>query len=139
MLIYSRLQPDLLLHGFFTKLDWETTNEERTDLSQHTEFLQIATIKIAKSKKFPAHRHIYHDNHNSKTLAQESWVVIAGEVEVSYFDLDNSLICKKVLYAGELSYTFYGGHSYEGLSEHSQVYEFKSGPYLGRDKDKELI
>ena len=35
--------------------------------------------------------------------------------------------------------TFEGGHNYEILEENTLVYEFKTGPYEGIDKDKVFI
>ena len=139
MLIYSKVRPSMLLHGIFSKTDWDDLRSSRIDLSNPNEFLQIATIEIPKDKEFLAHRHIFHKIEHTEMIAQESWVVVEGKVEVSYFDLDDTLLSKEILSAGELSYTFFGGHSYKGVSEHSKVFEFKSGPYLGQEKDKVFI
>jgi hypothetical protein len=35
--------------------------------------------------------------------------------------------------------TFRGGHNYYILEEDTIVYEYKTGPYLGQDLDKEFI
>jgi hypothetical protein len=139
MLIHSRIEPDKLLHGFFTNLDWESMSHARSDLSNPAEFLQIATMLIPQGKHFKAHRHIVHEINHDKMLAQESWVVVFGSVEVSYFDLDDKFLSKHILTEGDLSYTFFGGHSYKGVSRKSRVYEFKSGPYFGQDQDKVFI
>jgi hypothetical protein len=139
MFIYSKVKPDVLLHGIFSKSDWDDLSSPRRDLSNPNEFLQIATIDIPAGKQFLAHRHIFHKIDHTEMIAQESWVVVEGQVEVSYFDLDDTLLSMHILSAGELSYTFFGGHSYKGVSERSKVFEFKSGPYLGQEKDKVFI
>ncbi len=139
MLIYSKLNPEVLLHGIFSRSDWDDLSSPRIDLSPPNQFLQIAKIEIPKGKQFLAHRHIVHKIDHTEMIAQEGWVVIEGKVEVSYFDLDDTLLSKHMLAPGELSYTFFGGHSYKGVSEQSKVFEFKSGPYFGQEKDKVFI
>ena len=80
--------------------------------------------------------HIWRDVSFSKIIAQESWVVIQGSVKVYFYDLDEQLLTTEILYRGDCSMTFEGGHNYEILEENTLVYEFKTGPYEGIDKDK---
>jgi len=35
--------------------------------------------------------------------------------------------------------TFEGGHTYEILEENTSIYEFKTGPYNGRENDKQFF
>ena len=110
----------------------------RKNLVEGTEFLQVSSLKIADGESFQAHRHIWKELKVAQTIAQESWVVIAGKIEVTFFDLDDSLISKHELSPGDCSITLQGGHSYTAIGE-SLVYEFKSGPYEGQANDKVMI
>ena len=65
--------------------------------------------------------------------------MIFGKVKVYYYDLDKKLICTKIIKAGDISVTLYGGHNYKALSENTLVYEYKSGPYQGIENDKKFI
>ncbi len=65
-------------------------------------------------------------------------MVIRGVVIASLFDIDDSLLAEVSLQAGDLSITFYGGHTYR-CAEDALVYEFKTGPYLGMERDKVFI
>ena len=75
---------------------------------------------------------------NNHTIAQESWVVLKGKIEVNFYDTNGLLLQSEILGAGDVSITLYGGHGYKIL-EDSIAFEFKSGPYLGKDLDKKFI
>ena len=72
-------------------------------------------------------------------IAQESWVVIKGLVEVTFYDIDDTILDKVILNPGDVSITYRGGHNYKILSDDTLVYEFKTGPYLGQQYDKVFI
>ena len=55
------------------------------------------------------------------------------------YDLDDTVIETPILYSGDCSMTFQGGHNYEILEEDTIVYEYKTGPYKGQENDKEFI
>lgn len=110
----------------------------RVDVSAMPDPLQAAFVKAEPDKEFPSHRHLLKDQ-PAKAFTQEAWVIIHGAVEISYFDLDDSFLAKHIINPGDCSVTFGGGHSYQVLSDGVQAYEFKSGPYNGREKDKVFI
>jgi hypothetical protein len=49
------------------------------------------------------------------------------------------VITEEILEPGDISLTLHGGHNYVALEEDTLVYEFKTGPYLGQEKDKVFI
>lgn len=135
--IYSKVEEGTLLHQV-NRL--EDIDQERNDLSDKKEFLQVATMKLPEGKTFRPHKHryklyarFYH------TIAQETWIVISGTVRVFFYDIDGSFIKDIVLTTGDCSITYYGGHNYEVLSPGTIVYEVKSGPYIDQKADKEFI
>jgi hypothetical protein len=133
--IYSKCNPHKLLHAINRIADFK----ERIDLVDANNFLQLATLKFNKGKTFRPHMHLWKDINFKKIIAQESWVVINGAVKVFFYDLDKSLIQTEILYRGDCSLTFEGGHNYEFLEADTLVYEFKTGPYEGQIKDKIFI
>ena len=135
MKVYSRLKPEKLLH-LVNRLNQIT---KRTDLCPDEEFMQSATLKLEKNKTFQAHKHIEKTRTFNNHIAQESWVVIKGSVEVYFYDLDDSLIETYILNPGDASFTFYGGHNYRILEEDTIIYEYKTGPYEGQKIDKVFI
>lgn len=131
--IYSKVQPGVLLH-LINRLD---EIDGRTDVAPVEEFLQLATLKMQKGQTFKAHKHITLVKETN--IAQESWIVVRGSVKCIFYDLDDTIIAEPVLKPGDCSMTFRGGHNYLILEDDTIVYEYKTGPYLGQQFDKEFL
>jgi hypothetical protein len=131
--IYSKIDPTKLLH-LINRLN---EIEGRTDVAPVEEFLQLATLKMKKGQTFKAHKHITLVKETN--IAQESWIVIKGSVKCIFYDLDDTIIAEPILYPGDCSMTFRGGHNYLILEEDTIVYEYKTGPYLGQELDKVFL
>ena len=134
MNIYSRITPTQILHIINRKRD---IPDGRIDIVDRDQFIQCASIKQPSGKTFEPHRH----NMNMRSevyIPQESWVVISGLVQVTFYDLDNSVLHTDILEPGDCSITLQGGHNYLFMQD-SLVYEFKTGPYLGQAHDKTMI
>jgi len=131
--IYSKIRQNTLLHIIYRLNDVEG----RTNIVPDNEFLQLASIQMKKDQTFQAHKHIIHEKVTN--IAQESWLVIRGSVKCILYDLDNKIIAEPILYSGDCSLTFRGGHNYLILEDDTVVYEYKTGPYLGQDLDKTFI
>ncbi len=115
----------------------EMTKPGRIDVSPDDQSLQLAYIKPVSGQMYRAHKHL--PRPREVQITQECWVVIRGIVQVTYYDLDDSEICKRVLNLGDSTITFAGGHSYRSCSETTLVAEVKLGPFVGVEKDKEFI
>lgn len=110
---------------------------ERMDLVAEDQAIQVSSLLMAKNRIFKPHRHIRFIKETERT--QESWVVIKGSVLVFYYDIDGTELKKEILFAGDCSITLNGGHNYLILEDDTLVYEFKTGPYLGQEKDKVFL
>jgi predicted SAM-dependent methyltransferase len=132
--IYSRQDPSILLHVINRK---EHINNKRKNIVSDDEFLQVGTMKLEKGQTFKAHKHIINDK--PVNLTQESWLVVQGQVKAILYDIDDKIIREVILNPGEASITLRGGHTYEALKPDTLVYEYKTGPYFGQEKDKEFI
>lgn len=131
--IYSKIQPDILLHIVYRG---DEING-RTNISPDKEFLQVASMKMNKGQTFKPHKHI---NFKKTTdIAQESWIVIRGSVKCILYDLDDTIISEQILFPGDLSLTFRGGHNYYIMEDDTIVYEYKTGPYFGIENDKVFL
>jgi hypothetical protein len=131
--IYSKVQSGLLLH----LINRISDIEGRTDVAPVEEFLQLATLKMQAGKTFKAHKHITLTKETN--IAQESWIVIKGSVKCIFYDLDDNIIAEPILYPGDCSMTFRGGHNYMILEDDTIVYEYKTGPYFGQELDKVFL
>lgn len=133
--IYSKATPGKLLHLVHRMQEIQ----ERTNVADDQQFLQLATLRMKKSTTFRPHQHIWKTPAYDKTIAQESWVIIKGSVEVSFYDTDGALLEKQIINQGDCSMTFEGGHTYLILEDDTVVYEYKTGPYQGQEQDKVFI
>ena len=111
----------------------------REDFSDPSEFLQAAIIEIPPNHSFAPHVHLERERTFTNLRAQETWVVMSGRVEVTFYTDNGVLISKAILEAGDLSISFKGGHGYKTMTSDALVYEFKSGPYEGQAIDKAFI
>ncbi len=127
---YSNVTQELL-HIIFRKEDFVN---RRIDISSNEEFLQVAAMSLEDGKTFKPHRHI--PLSRETTITQESWIVIDGIIESTYYDLDDSFLGQMTLNSGDCTITFRGGHNYKSLRDNSLVYEVKTGPYFGNAVDK---
>ena len=132
--IHSLFNPNILLCIIQKKCEFEFG---RVNLSNDEEYLQVATISQNKDCKFIAHKHIKCSK--QITITQEAWVIISGKVLFKLYDINNCLIEEIILTDGDCAITFNGGHSYEILDDFTKIYEFKNGPYLSQELDKEFI
>ena len=133
--IYSKSHNNKLLHMAYSKNDFSN----RQDLLDPNEFIQLASLELDQNQTFKPHKHKWKKTSFSKFIAQESWVVISGSVKVDYYDLDDSFITSLILNEGDCTITLDGGHNYTSLKQNTLVYEFKTGPYLGLESDKEFL
>ena len=134
--IYSRVEPNTLLHIIHRKEDFVNSRE---DIIPAENFLQLATLRMENKKTFRPHKHIWKQPDSEQIIAQESWVVISGRVKCLFYDLDDVLLASPVLEPGDCSITLQGGHTYEILSDDTLVYEYKTGPYRGQENDKVFL
>ena len=132
--IYSKIN-DKPIHIIFYKKDFNT----RKDLIDPKEFIQVATLRLNNKQTFHPHKHKWKKCLNNKIIAQESWVIIRGVVKVDYYDTDDKFLQSEIIKSGDCTITLEGGHNYTSLRKDTLVYEFKTGPYLGYELDKELI
>lgn len=136
--IYSKVDPDLLLH-IIVRYDDLLTQDKREEVVPEDNFIQCATLHLNEGQTFKPHKHIFKDRHYEKQIAQESWVIINGSVKCTFYDIDDTIIAEPILKFGDASFTLHGGHTYTILEDKTIVYEYKTGPYEGQEFDKKFI
>ena len=127
-----------LLHMIYYEDDLDKTRDFRFDVAPEDQFIQVSALRLEAGKTFRPHKHIWKEAPEPEVVAQESWCVMKGRVKAHFYDLDDSLLGEYELSAGDISLTFEGGHSYTIL-EDAKVYEYKTGPYQGVEKDKVFL
>jgi len=134
MNLYSKIEPTLLMHIINRARDIQ---QGRVDLVPPDEYIQCAAIRMDQGKTFKPHKHKI--TFKETTITQESWVVIRGMVQVTLYDIDDTVIHTDVLEPGDCSITLIGGHNYLAMHDNTIVYEYKTGPYTGQNNDKVMI
>ena len=132
--IYSKVKQDTLL-VIINRYD--TITSQRKDLTPPEEFLQVSCFEMHKGKTFKAHKHL--KKKRITAITQESFVVMKGKIKIIIYDLDDTIVATPVINTGDCVITLYGGHNYLGLQDGTIIYEHKTGPYNGVEKDKEFI
>jgi hypothetical protein len=133
--IYSKVDPNKLLHVIVRK---ENLTKGRIEVVPENNFIQCALLNMDEGKTFKPHKHIWKER-TRNVIAQESWIVIAGSVKCTFYDIDDQIIAEPILYPGDASFTLEGGHTYTILENDTLVYEYKTGPYEGQQLDKTFI
>ena len=129
--IFSKIDTSKLIACIINK---NQINNYRQDLAPEDEYLQVSARKFKKEVKVLPHKHL--TNKRNITRTQEAWIIIEGSVEFELFDLNDKLLTRSSLFAGDCLVLFNGGHSLNVLDENTVMYEIKNGPYLGIEKDK---
>jgi len=136
--IYSAVEPGKLLHMVITDV-LDSKYDGRLDIISGENFLQCSVLGMGEGKTFVPHRHIKKHRSYTDQIAQESWVVLRGKVECTFYDLDDGVLCKMILNQFDASFTLEGGHNYLILEDGTRVLEYKTGPYEGQEFDKTFI
>jgi len=129
--VYSSVEKDVLLLSLVRRDEIET---QRQDMSPDEEFLQVATKKINAGDYFRPHRHL--PCHKVANITQEAWVILNGQVQGIFYDLDETKALEITLNSGDCVVIFRGGHALRCLTDDTILYEFKTGPYYGAKQDK---
>lgn len=132
--VYSEVEKGKLLCSFSKGLE---LSKYRTELSPSEEYLQASGRKIEAGTHVWAHKHLPLERKTEAT--QEAWVIVEGSVEATIYDLDDTLLKKILLSRGDCLVLFRGGHAMDVMNEDTIMYEFKTGPYYGLQKDKVAI
>ena len=132
--IYSQRKNDLLL---LTINRFRDINKDRTDVCPENEFVQISTKKITKGTKFKPHRH--NELERVTDITQEAWVVLRGRIKATFWDIDDTIVKETELTTGDCAVVYRAGHGFEVLEDDTILYEIKTGPYFGMEKDKTMI
>lgn len=99
--------------------------------------LQIGLMTLPSGHAIGAHAHLLQSSPQMQPT-QEFLLVISGKMEVDFFDDDGQRFHTEILRKGEALLQIRGGHGFRFL-EATRLIEVKSGPYLGREKDKVLL
>jgi hypothetical protein len=81
----SKVQTNLVLAK---KINVHAINDERTDISDDDELIQISLRNLQSGFLVKPHSHLI--RRPEKLNANEVWLVLAGQVEARIFDVDDT-------------------------------------------------
>ncbi len=130
----SIVDPEQLI---LTVIRKEDITHSRHNITPDEQYLQAGAKRLKADEYFPPHYHLPCEK--TATITEEAWVILNGSVEGKFYDLDHTHLETIVLNDGDCIVLYKGGHSLRNLEEGTIMYEFKTGPYYGREKDKAFI
>tara|TARA_B100001093_G_C26173613_1_gene736805 strand:+ start:167 stop:583 length:417 start_codon:yes stop_codon:yes gene_type:complete len=134
---YSKINTNKLLH-IVNRLS-NINDKQRINIVPEDNFIQCSLLKLENNKTFSPHKHITKSRNYDNQISQESWLVLEGKIECTFYDIDDTILATTILKKGDASFTLYGGHTFKVLQEDTIIYEYKTGPYEGQQLDKVLI
>ena len=134
MHIYSIIKKNKLLGVVYR---YKNISKKRKDISPISEYLQVSSQKYKKNDSINPHVHL--KNKRITLSTQETWIVLKGRLSVKIFDIDKKKIKNFILNKGDVYILFRGGHSLKVLSNNTEFYEIKNGPYKKKIKDIEYL
>ena len=114
-------------------------DKQRINIVPEDNFIQCSLLKLENNKTFSPHKHITKSRNYDNQISQESWLVLEGKIECTFYDIVDTILATTILKKGDASFTLYGGHTFKVLQEDTIIYEYKTGPYEGQQLDKVLI
>lgn len=96
--------------------------------------LQVGVLRHPQGKVIQAHRH--REGWRQVPGVTEVLFLLEGTLEVRLYGLYETQV--EVMQAGDAVVLMAGGHGFTALTEVKAI-EFKTGPYRGREDDKEML
>ena len=121
---YSKIDTNKLLH-IVNRLS-SINNKQRINIIPEDNFIQCSLLKLENNKTFSPHKHITKSRNYDNQISQESWLVLEGKIECTFYDIDDTVLATTVLNKGDASFTLYGGHTFKVLQENTIIYEYKT-------------
>ena len=134
MFIYSKIKKNTILGAVHRS---KKISYKRNNISPINQYIQISSQKLKKGDYISPHIHL--KNRRVIQNTQEVWFVLKGKISIKIFDIDKKNIKNFILNKGDFYVLFCGGHSFKVLSNNTEFYEIKNGPYKKKVKDIEYL
>lgn len=83
-----------------------------------------------RPKGYVIEPHVHNLVSREVLFTNEVLIIRSGKVKVDFYDDNQTFLCNRVLYEGDIILLIRGGHGFEMLEE-SEIVEIKQGPYTG--------
>ena len=119
------------LYGFIYTGEWPKGS---TWLSNNEDNIQVGLFHYDNGKHLPEHEHVIYNRVGTRTC--ETMYVIEGSLKLRIFNENRVQFYDRILKAGDIYISLFGGHSFDILEDGTRIFEAKNGPYFGVEKDK---
>lgn len=113
-----------------------TQHEDKRFFSDTGDTLQVGSLFFSQGSKVEPHLHKLKELSDSRPM--EVLLVLCGSPHADIYDESKQLVKSLVLKVGDILIQKCGGHGF-CFPVKSALLEIKSGPYLGKDSDKEML
>jgi len=134
MKIYSKIDNKIKIGEIIKSKDLRLGTNFFTE---NNDYLQVGSV--VNSEEFIVKPHFHTKNKRLIEKTQEVWILIKGKLNISFFDIDNSLLFSDIINDGDISILYNGGHSMKKKSKQMILYEVKNGPFNFSFDDKTNI
>ena len=105
--------------------------------SDSDDSIQIGSLFFKKDAAVSPHLH--KKRYVGMVAPMEVLVVVQGEAVAHIYDNNKNEIAIEVLHSGDVLVQRTGGHGFKFVTSDTLILEVKSGPYVDKSGDKELI
>ena len=109
--------------------------EDKNFYTDNEDSLQVGSLPFTIGSRVAPH---LHKQKESTSQPMEVLFVLYGVVSAEFYDDKKSVIETTLLRTGDIVIQKSGGHGFY-FNDRSRLLEIKTGPYLGKDIDKEMI
>ncbi|MCX6003852.1 MAG: hypothetical protein NTX46_05540 [Chloroflexi bacterium] len=106
-------------------------------VSSEADYQQVGIWGYDKGKVLNPHIHLVAPRESLHT--QEVVFIKNGSIRANIYNTNKKFLKSVELEQGDTIILLNGGHGYEILEDNTSVLEVKNGPYVGPEKDREII
>ncbi len=110
---------------------------EKRFFSDPDDAIQVGSLFFEKNAAVSPHMH--KKRYIGMVSPMEVLVVVQGEAVAHIYDNEKNEIAVVVLHSGDVLVQRTGGHGFKFVTSDTLILEVKSGPYVDKSGDKELI
>jgi hypothetical protein len=112
-------------------------HKEKVFFSDPDDSIQVGSLFFKKDAAVSPHLH--KKRYIGTVAPMEVLIVVQGEAVAHIYDNNRNEIAIEVLHSGDVLVQRTGGHGFKFVTSDTLILEVKSGPYVDKSGDKELI
>ena len=118
---------------------FDTINKDNLGLTFHgstDDRIQVIRMQYNEGQILRKRKGVKHSIPSDDVHTQKTLLVYRGQLLADIYDYDNLLLHTSLLKSGEFLICLQGGHGFKIREDNTVIFEVKTGPFLGDDKDR---